>query len=94
MLDYLQPIALSSNNEETISNSDIKDLTGSSIYEHILFLIKNTCLICNSAIPDNDMYITMPCDCKICKNCAGNFVLKDTNDKIILNVFENSKIFY
>ena len=95
---YTRDIELteSKNNEDNIlklSLPEFKYLYGesSTIKSQLIYLMTNSCLVCGNIFNLEDDFLKMTCGCKICKNCVGNFISKDTNEKIILSNFEKMK---
>ena len=81
------------NNEDKIikiSNPEFKLLfnKSSTIISQLIYLLSNSCLLCGSLYNDENDYLIMNCNCKLCKNCIGEIILKDTDYKIILSNFE------
>ena len=83
-------------NEENVlklSLPEFKILYGesSNIRSQLIYLMTNSCLLCGNIYNLEDEFIKMNCGCKLCKNCVGNNITKDTNGDIILLNFEKMK---
>ena len=81
------------NNEDKIikiSNPEFKLLfnKSSTIFSQLIYLMKSSCLLCGNLYNDENDYLILNCNCKLCKNCIGEIILKDTDYKIILTNFE------
>jgi hypothetical protein len=93
ILDYCRPVTLESNNNYCLYDEDFVALTGKTISQQFLYLLENCCPDCNNYFePQNSsQLIKLKCECKICEKCLKLKINKCTNDKVILNVYEQSK---
>jgi len=57
------------------------------VYSILMF----TCSVCQNQ-EDPHKLIKLNCSCSFCEKCLMNYIDKATEGKIILNVFEKSKI--
>jgi hypothetical protein len=90
---------INNNNEENeniklkISLPEFKLLFKSStIISQLISLMSNSCLLCGNLYKNEDDFLIMNCNCKLCKNCIGEIILNDTDYKIILNNFEKMNL--
>ena len=85
---------LEENNKLKLSIPEFKYLFGenNNIISQMIFLMNNSCLICGNLFEKENDFLIMNCNCKLCKNCIGEIILKDTDDKIILLTFEKIKL--
>ena len=93
---YLRDIELTDSNKNNylkLSNPEFKYLFGesSTIKSQLIYLMINSCLLCGNVYESKDEFINLICGCRLCKNCIGETIMKDTSDLIILCNFEKKK---
>ena len=76
-----------------LSNPEFKYLFGesSTIKSQLIYLMINSCLLCGNVYESKDEFINLICGCRLCRNCIGETIMKDTSDLIILCNFEKKK---
>jgi hypothetical protein len=71
-------------------DEDVLYLTGKTIPQLFLQFLDQVCNSCQ--LPLTEQSIDMPCGCKLCIKCCDKRINEMTDNKVILNDFEKSKI--
>lgn len=85
---YTRPIALHYTKQYELGDCEVNDLIGMGIGEQFILKMKSTCLRCLEFIDQDCNSRILSCGCKMCLNCLGAFIMKDSNEFVILSSFE------
>ena len=59
------------------------------MYQQIIFLMEKACYYCNEY--STKSFATIPCGCRMCKECFLKKLKQVTGDKFFLNDYEKCK---
>lgn len=89
---YIRPIALCYDGKYELTDKDVNELIGMDIEEDFKLILSSSCIRCRELVGLDSPNKELSCGCKLCVNCIGKIVTKDSNEKIILNYFEKSQL--
>ena len=89
---YIRPIALCYDGKYELTDKDVNELIGMDIEEDFKLILSSSCFRCRELVGLDNPNKELSCGCKLCVNCIGKIVTKDSNEKIIFNNFEKSQL--
>lgn len=84
---YLRPISICYDNKFALTDKEIDDILGMPLCEFFVYQMKSTCSLCNDNIDDSTSK-ELKCGCKMCLNCIGTLISKETNEFVCINAYE------
>ena len=87
-IDYCRAIHLSEN--KIVYDEDFLILTDKTIAQYFMSVLENTCNACSKYNAQNSSFVTLICECRVCKHCLLRKLKTATNEKIYLNPYEKS----
>lgn len=88
-LVYSQPLKLSITPLRYLYDEDLIEIIHNTLPQLLSAHMLRRCVVCQ-IILETKSFKTIDCDCSYCIKCITDKVLKDTNQKVILNHYEKS----